>query len=80
MPGGGKPKRIEDTTEKDIWFSLFFGTLIGGAILTASFFKEQPGWMAWLQRCFCAFWLFFWWRKHFVWRRRWIEYQTNKPH
>jgi len=80
MPGGGKPKRIEDTTAKDIWLSLFFGTLIGGVILAASFFKVQPGRLTWTQRIFCTLWLLFWWRRHFVWRRQWMEYQSKKPH
>ena len=40
MFGGGKRKPIEETTTKDIWFSLFFGTIIGGGILVSSFFLQ----------------------------------------
>jgi len=42
MPfGSSKPKRIEETTAREMWLSLFFGTLIGGVILVTSFFQQR---------------------------------------
>lgn len=74
----GKHKPIEQTTAKDIWFSLVFGSLIGGGILVGSFFSKQPEWFLWVVRGFSAVWLIAWWRGIFRWRRRLAEYQRQK--
>jgi hypothetical protein len=78
MFGGGKRKPIEETTTKDIWFSLFFGTIIGGGILVSSFFCREPAWFLWIIRCFSVVWLIEWWRSIFRWRRALAEYQRRK--
>jgi len=75
---GGKPKPIEETTTGDIWFSFFFGTLIGGFILVSSFVSKQPESFLWIIRCFSAVWLVGWWRSIFRWRRALAEYQKQK--
>jgi hypothetical protein len=73
-----KPKPIEQTTAKDIWFAAFFGTLIGGGLLVGSFFTKQPEGFMWVCRCFCAIWLVGWWRSILSWRRRLAEYHRQK--
>jgi hypothetical protein len=75
---GGKSKPIEETTTRDVWFSLFFGTLIGSVILVGSFFSKQPEWFLWIIRCFSAVWLVRWWHGIFKWRRALAEYQSRK--
>jgi hypothetical protein len=74
---GARPKPIEQTTARDIWLSLIFGTLIIGSMVVGSLFIGQPDLFIWAIRCFCVVMLFDWWRRCFLWRRALSAYQTR---